>query len=278
MCVTVDLIDSSLKSTALSSLFHETNVRELSICSSLKSLSSCERLSKLDRFVYRGVRNSHNLIDLCIEVWETHSPLTSSSLTSLWRCERLSHNSNYCAESFAGSNLARTDPAKEPRIEPRNIGGTPQRWAQVNSAQSGDLGTGLWEATWLSKRTFEERYLTSHICYLLSDICYLLSDIRHQTSAIWHLTSDISQPCAHISLLSRVDLCHLCGLPPVLRGFFRHLLRGQSSQSLTPQKTRHNKSSRLWGPSQIQRVSLKIDSSHKSIQKVSKKLWEMPHR
>jgi len=197
---------------------------------------------------------------------------------------------HYCAESFAGSNLARIDPAKEPRIEPRNIGGSPQRWAKVNSAQSGDLGTGLWEATWLSKRTFEERYLTSHICYLLSDICYLLSDIRHLTSAIRHQTLDI---CYQTS-----DIWHLTSRSPVptspywaeltsviFAGFLQccevvcgHLLRGQSSQSLTPQKTRHNKSSRLWGPSQIQRVSLKIDSSHKSIQKVSKKLWEMLHR
>ena len=52
---------------------------------------------------------------------------------------------------FAGPNLASIDPAKEPR----NTGATPQRWTKVNSVQYGDLATGLWEATWLSKRTFE---------------------------------------------------------------------------------------------------------------------------
>ena len=191
MCVTVDLIDSSLKSTALSSLFHETNVRELSICSSLKSLSSCERLSKLNRFVYGGVRNSHNLIDLCIEVWETHSSLTSSSLTSLWRCERLSHNSIdiiIVPSLLRGQTLRGLTPQKNPALNPATLEEarkdgqrstllSQEIWAQGCGRPHGSRSARLRRDIW---------HLTCAICYQTSAICYQTSDIRHLLSDIRH--------------------------------------------------------------------------------------------
>ena len=88
----------------------------------------------------------------------------------------------YCSpdfvESFAGSILASFDHAKEPRKEtktkephwrsfliflldfqqttlslkePRNTGGTPQRWTMVEISAQGDLVTGLWKPRCLER-------------------------------------------------------------------------------------------------------------------------------
>jgi len=75
-------------------------------------------------------------------------------------------------------------------------------------APKGDLATGLWEAKGLSKRTFE--------------------------------ASGFSQPCGQISLSRNLDLCPSLRVSSSVAGFFAVLLRVQTSQGLTPQKTPQN--------------------------------------
>jgi len=74
----------------------------------------------------------------------------------------LTNDSTYCAESFAGSNFARTDPAEDARKQHRNTGGSPQRWQR---------------STLLSKEMWAQGCEMSDVRCQMSDSRCLMSDV-----------------------------------------------------------------------------------------------------